>query len=104
MSPAQARLDAALAAAPFATADADVPVVANVDAMARRGGDWAGQLSAQLCQQVRWRQSLLALADLGTTTFIEIGPGDALTGMVKRTVPDATRHAVATPTAADAVA
>jgi [acyl-carrier-protein] S-malonyltransferase len=102
MSPAQQRLDAALQTAAFA--DANVPVATNVDAAAHTKADWASQLSAQLCQPVRWRESLLTLADLGVTSFAEIGPGDALTGMVKRTVSGAARHAVATPEAAAGLA
>jgi [acyl-carrier-protein] S-malonyltransferase len=102
MKPAQEPLDAVLRTAPFG--DAKVPVVTNVDAVARTSGEWAVPLSAQLCQPVRWRESLLALTDLGITTFVEIGPGDALTGMVKRTVSGANRYAVATPEAADALA
>jgi len=102
MAPAQAPLDTSLAASAFG--DASVPVVANVDAEVRSQGDWRALLSAQLCSPVRWRESLTRLADLGVTTFVELGPGDALSGMVKRTVPGAARHSAATPESVDAVA
>ena len=72
MAPAQGRLDAALAAAAFGPAAVDV--VANVDAAAHRDG-WPGLLSAQLVSPVRWRESLLTLAGLGVTHFLELGPG-----------------------------
>lgn len=40
----------------------------------------------QICSTVRWRESLLKMSNLGVEDFIEIGPGKALTGMVKRTL------------------
>jgi [acyl-carrier-protein] S-malonyltransferase len=94
MAPAQGRLDAALSAARFGTAAADV--VANVDATAHRDG-WVELLAAQLVSPVRWRESLLGLAGLGVHHFLELGPGTELSGMVKRTVDDSTRANVATP-------
>jgi [acyl-carrier-protein] S-malonyltransferase len=101
MTPAQPALDAALAAAPFRTPE--IPVVANVDAEAHRDDGWRPRLAAQLCQPVQWRQSLIRLAQLGATEFVEIGPGDALTGMVKRTIADAQRQAGSTPEQIDAI-
>jgi [acyl-carrier-protein] S-malonyltransferase len=73
-------------------------VVANVDATAHENAeDWQGLLNAQLCSPVRWRQSLHALAGLGFTTYIELGPGTVLTGMAKRTLGEARTLSVATP-------
>jgi [acyl-carrier-protein] S-malonyltransferase len=96
MAPAQAGLDAALATAAFSSTA--VPVVANVDAGAHHDGDrWASRLGAQLCQPVRWRESLLRLRELGARHFVELGPGTELSGMVKRTVEGAGRVALATP-------
>jgi [acyl-carrier-protein] S-malonyltransferase len=96
MAPAQAPLDAALAAASFQSGA--VAVVANVDGVEHAGGeDWGRLLSAQLCSPVRWRPGLGRLVELGVTTFVELGPGAALTGMVKRTVPDARRFTVNAP-------
>jgi [acyl-carrier-protein] S-malonyltransferase len=94
MAAAQARLDDALAVTAFGPASLDV--VANVDAAPHRDG-WARVLSAQLVSPVRWRQSLLTLAGLGVTHFLELGPGAELSGMVKRTVPDSVRANVAIP-------
>jgi len=101
MQPAQAPLDAALAAAEFAPAS--WPVVANVDANAHTD-DYRSLLSAQLCSQVRWRASLLALAGMGAKLFVELGPGTELSGMVRRTVPDAARLNVAGPEDLEALA
>ena len=100
MRPAQGRLDAALAATTFAPSDA--MVVSNVDAAAHTEG-WAPLLSAQLCDLVRWRESLLTLAGLGVDRFLELGPGAELSGMVKRTVEGASRAHVATPSDLDAL-
>jgi [acyl-carrier-protein] S-malonyltransferase len=73
-------------------------VVANVDARTHEdAAEWQGLLNAQLCSPVRWRQSLHTLADLGFTTFVELGPGTALTGMAKRTIADARTLSVGTP-------
>jgi [acyl-carrier-protein] S-malonyltransferase len=101
MQPAQAPLDAALRAVEFAPCEH--PVVANVDATAHTEG-LAPLLSAQLCSRVRWRESLLAMAGMGATLFVELGPGTELSGMVKRTVPEAGRANVATPRDLEALA
>jgi [acyl-carrier-protein] S-malonyltransferase len=96
MAPAQARLDLALAVTDFASPI--VPVVANVDASSHDDADgWPARLSAQLCQPVRWRESLVCLSELGATHFLELGPGTELSGLVKRTVEGANRVNVAVP-------
>jgi [acyl-carrier-protein] S-malonyltransferase len=94
MAPAQEKLDQALAAARFDPAHIDV--VANVDASVHREG-WPALLSRQLVSPVRWRESLLTLAGLGVTRWLELGPGSELSGMVKRTVTDSVRTNVSTP-------
>jgi [acyl-carrier-protein] S-malonyltransferase len=96
MRTAQARLDAAVGAAPFA--GESLPVVANVDALPHpSGADWPALLSAQLCQPVRWREGVLALLAMGVTRVVELGPGAVLSGMVKRIAPDVERVSIATP-------
>jgi [acyl-carrier-protein] S-malonyltransferase len=96
MSPAQAGLDAALGTAAFSTSR--VPVVANVDAAGHQDATgWPSRLSAQLCQRVRWRESLQRLQALGARRFVELGPGTELSGMVKRTLGGAGRSHVAAP-------
>jgi [acyl-carrier-protein] S-malonyltransferase len=94
MAPAQEKLDQALAGARFEPAHIDV--VANVDASVHRDG-WPALLSRQLVSPVRWRESLLTLAGLGVTRWLELGAGSELSGMVKRTVADSVRANVATP-------
>jgi [acyl-carrier-protein] S-malonyltransferase len=96
MEPAREDLVAALAATQFA--DATVDCVANVDAATHCAGDeWGPLLAAQLTSPVRWRESQARLAALGVTTFIELGAGTELSGMVKRTVAGAVRANVAAP-------
>lgn len=96
MRPAQGALDAALDQVHLA--DATTACVANVDADSHTdAGAWRALLSAQLTSPVRWRESQVRLDKLGVTTFVELGPGTELSGMVKRTVPGASRANVAAP-------
>jgi [acyl-carrier-protein] S-malonyltransferase len=96
MSPARTELRAALAEADLRAPE--LPVYANVDALPHIGGDeWPTLLGAQLCSPVRWRQTLHHLDEAGATTFVELGPGNALTGMAKRTVRGSRTLSVGTP-------
>ena len=101
MRPAQAALDGALAKTAFSASRC--PVIANVDAQPHRDG-FAALLSAQLCSQVHWRESLGTLAALGAKMFVEMGPGTELSGMVRRTLPEVVRANVAGPDDLDALA
>lgn len=85
MAPARDRLRKAIGEVDLR--DGDTPVIANVDGAPHTAADdWGGLLAAQLCSPVRWRQSLHAMADAGCATFVELGPGSVLSGMVKRTI------------------
>ncbi|MGH9056602.1 MAG: acyltransferase domain-containing protein [Acidimicrobiales bacterium] len=102
MRPARDRLQKAISMTPFY--EAETPVVTNVDALPHVGAaDWASLLCAQLCNPVRWRQSLLrlgGLSDRGTDTerlFVELGPGDSLTTMVRHTLPSVATATVSVP-------
>jgi [acyl-carrier-protein] S-malonyltransferase len=73
-------------------------VIANVDARPHTEPvEWKSLLNAQLVSPVRWKHTVFALADLGFTTFIEIGPGTVLTGLAKRIVTGSRTLSVATP-------
>lgn len=96
MTAARDRLRDAIAEARLR--DAEVPIVANVDARTHQEAtEWTSLLSAQLSSPVRWKHSLLTMAEQGITAFIELGPGGVLTGMAKRTVDGARTISVATP-------
>ena len=85
MAPARDRLTKAIDRTEFR--DPQGTVVANVDAAAhRRGSDWPDLLKAQLTSPVRWRQTLTTLSDSGFRTYVELGPGDVLGRLVKRTL------------------
>ncbi|MDH4168935.1 MAG: ACP S-malonyltransferase [Acidimicrobiia bacterium] len=76
----------------------DGVVVANVDGAGHDvADDWPELLRAQLTSPVRWRQSLHTMADIGFTTFVELGPGTVLTGMTKRTISGARTLSVSSP-------
>ena len=46
---------------------------------------------------MRWCQTLQAMAEQGVDTFVEVGPGKVLTGLVKRTLPEARALSCETP-------
>ncbi|MCC7123363.1 MAG: ACP S-malonyltransferase [Acidobacteria bacterium] len=96
MRPAQERLEPELRAVPASTPR--IPVVANVDARMRTDAASAiDALIAQVSSPVRWEDSIAALAAAGVTTFIEVGPGTVLTGLVRKIARDATALSVQTP-------
>ena len=51
-------------------------------------------LIKQIYSTVKWRDSIIKMSDKGVKNFIEIGPGKALSGMVKRTVKDSKTFSV----------
>ncbi len=53
---------------------------------------------------MRWKQSLVTMADMGVTGFVELGPGNVLTGMAKRTIDGARTISVQTPEDLDKLA
>lgn len=82
MAPAADELAAALA--DVAVADPAFTVISN--GTARPFGDIRAELVANLLAPVRFRETLLALADEGIEHFEEVGPGRVLSGLVRRTV------------------
>jgi len=66
-------------------ADAKTPVISNVTAdIVTSRDDIETKLIEQLYSPVRFEESVERLIDLGVTTFIEIGPGKVLSGLVKK--------------------
>ena len=96
MRPAADAMAQALAAAPCS--EPAVPVVANVSARPVATAPLIrDSLVRQVCGTVRWRESVIWLADSGVTRFVEIGSGKVLTGLIKRIAPGAKTGAVGTP-------
>src|SRR5204863_7166885 len=72
-------------------ADPRVPVVANVDGEPKRDAASAiDALVAQVSAPVRWEAVVRRLASEGVTTYVEVGPGTVLAGLVRRIHRDAT--------------
>lgn len=83
MMPAQQKLEKDLAATQLA--DLQVPLVTNVDADTIRSGDEArSALVRQVSMPVRWEESMRLLLDEGVNTFVEVGPGRVLTGLMRQ--------------------
>jgi [acyl-carrier-protein] S-malonyltransferase len=72
--------------------------VANVDARIKR--DAAGAIEAlvrQVTSPVLWEDVVRRLASEGVTTYVEVGPGRVLGGLVKKIQPDARVYSVGAP-------
>jgi [acyl-carrier-protein] S-malonyltransferase len=83
MAPARERLRPLLEEVPFA--DAGIPVVTNVDARSESRGDLLRDaLLRQVDSPVRWVESVRLLAREGVDRALEIGPGNILSGLVRR--------------------
>jgi len=83
MQPAQDRLAPELEALAFR--DPAPPLVNNVDAaLVRDGAACRAGLVRQVSGTVRWQESVERLAQEGVTTFVEVGPGTVLSGLVKK--------------------
>jgi [acyl-carrier-protein] S-malonyltransferase len=65
--------------------DAEVPVYANVTARPMRSADEIRNLLIrQIISPVRWKESVVSMITDGAASFVEIGPGKVLQGLVKR--------------------
>lgn len=82
MKPAEERLADDLRRLPFR--DLQVPLITNVDAEVITSGERARDaLMRQVSRPVRWEESIRRLVADGVSTFVEVGPGRVLTGLVK---------------------
>ena len=83
MQPAQDGLAPILQEIPFSAAK--VPVVVNVDAaLITDGAQLRDALIRQVTGAVRWTQSMQLLIAEGVTTFVEVGPGKVLSGLLRQ--------------------
>lgn len=96
MQPAAEELRAAIATTPLAPPL--VPVIGNTTAQPLTTVEAIQQeLTAQLTGSVRWTASMQFALNAGVTTFVEVGPGDVLAGLIKRIDRSAARWSVNTP-------
>jgi len=83
MAPAQAQLEPELRS--LDARRPAVPVIANVDAMPKRDAAAAiDALVAQVSRPVLWEACVRRLASEGVRTYVEVGPGNVLSGLVKK--------------------
>ena len=93
MAPVGERLASALSEATWH--DADPPMVSNVTAEpVRDATEIRSLLARQVSSPVEWARSVRRMVADGVDTFLECGPGGALTGMVRRIAPEARTLAV----------
>jgi [acyl-carrier-protein] S-malonyltransferase len=96
MEPARADIDGRIDAIAFSAPR--VPIAENVvGALVSDPAELRALLKRHVVSPVRWESSVGALADAGGDSFLEAGPGDVLTKLVKRIVPDAAARAVGSP-------
>ena len=85
MQPAAEQMAPVLDAAEIA--DPQVPIIGNVEAAPlTTAAEVREDLKAQIRRPVRWRDTVLAMREMGVETFVEIGPGAVLTGLVRTTL------------------
>ncbi|MGH2457052.1 MAG: ACP S-malonyltransferase, partial [Candidatus Limnocylindria bacterium] len=104
-SPLMAEAGRALAAAfdDVAWRDADPPLVANVTgATVRQAAEIRDLLARQVSAPVEWVRTVKRMVAEGVETFVECGPGSALSGMVRRIAPEARTLSVADGASLDA--
>jgi [acyl-carrier-protein] S-malonyltransferase len=65
--------------------DPEIPVLANTSAQPlNTAAEIKNELMQQLCHSVQWQRSVEYMVEKGVSTFIEIGSGNVLTGLIKR--------------------
>jgi [acyl-carrier-protein] S-malonyltransferase len=102
MAPAADVMAEALAAANLVAPS--VPVVANISAAkATDPAEIRDLLVRQVTGTVRWRECVLACVEMGIDSFVELGAGKVLSGLVRRIAPDAKTAAAGTPAEIEAL-
>lgn len=85
--------------------EAKIPVLSNVDPQPTTDSQvLKNKLTQQMTNSVRWRETMLQLAQAGVSEIIEIGPGKVLCGLIKRTCKDIALEAIGTVEQLDAKA
>jgi [acyl-carrier-protein] S-malonyltransferase len=87
-----------------ACSDPVIPVVGNVTAGILTKADGLQEdISAQMQSRVRWVDSIRFMVERGVTTFLEIGTGSVLSGLIKRIAPEAAVLSLGNPLDFDAL-
>jgi [acyl-carrier-protein] S-malonyltransferase len=103
MEPARSAIDERIARIAFSAPR--YPVAENVaGSLVSDQDELRALLQRHVVSPVRWESSVRALADAGAGVFLEAGPGDVLTKLMKRIVPDAAARSIGTPEDAQAAA
>ena len=93
MRPAATKLGVELAMIPLR--EPKVPIIANVTAKRVESADEIRKLLIeQVTAPVRWEESIRTMLDLGVDTFIECGPGNVLSGLIKKIDRSVTTYSV----------
>ncbi|MGQ0793829.1 MAG: ACP S-malonyltransferase [Deltaproteobacteria bacterium] len=88
MAPAAEKLAQVLDKIKFS--DFSIPIVSNLDAKINLDPSKIKEiLIEQVKSPVRWYESMKTLCDEGATKFFEIGPGNVLSGLIRRTISNA---------------
>lgn len=70
--------------------DLRAPLINNAEARAiSRANEIHASLVKQLPSSVLWEDTIRTMGTMGVTTFVEVGPGAVLTGLIKRILPEA---------------
>ena len=70
--------------------DADVPVISNVTGQpVINGREWKTLLKKQMTSAVQWEYSIRYIQQQGIKTFIELGPGQVLSKLIRKIIPSA---------------
>jgi [acyl-carrier-protein] S-malonyltransferase len=96
MEPVQARMAEAMEG--VAWSDPQVPLASNAfGRLVQTADEVRDALVAQIASPVRWVDCVGALVDAGCTTYLELGPGRVLSGLVRQIVPEADVTTAGTP-------
>ncbi|MFM7675079.1 MAG: ACP S-malonyltransferase [Synechococcus sp.] len=94
MAEAAEAFAAELEAVPFA--DAAIPVLSNTDPTPEtNGAALRARLTSQMTSGVRWRETMERFSQEGIDTSVEIGPGNVLSGLIKRSCSGVTTAQIA---------
>ncbi len=96
MESIQNEWNAAVDAAIFG--ELQIPVIGNVHAAVLNSAELArADIKAQMQSRVRWTETVQALTGQGINTFVEVGTGTVLGGLIKRIAADAVNFPLGTP-------